>query len=147
VVVCVRLYVGIYICCCVFVVVVLLCLSYVWSYVVGRMCLVVCVCLFVCLFPDWFALQVFHEEAPPDEWLQLPGKAGKGPSRPASVSIMLRTALFPHNRARLMNSTPSPIPVFHALSTAFREVLASHRFVLPTMDEVVACETPTLSSV
>jgi hypothetical protein len=89
-------------------------------------------------------LQVFHEEAPPHEWLQLPGKAA---AKQASVTLMLRTALFPHNRARLMNSTPSPVPVFHALSTAFREVLASHRFVLPTMDEVVSCEFPKLSSV
>ena len=124
-------------------------------YVCGRMCLVVwsCVCLvvwsyvFVCLFVCLFsASQVFHEEAPPEEWLQLPGK-GQAAAKQASVSIMLRTALFPHNRARLMNTTPSPIPVFQALSTAFREVLASHRFVLPTMDEVVSCETPTLSSV
>ena len=132
-----------------------------WSYVCGRMwvcvcvrsyvfgcvvvcvlgCVVVCVCLFVCLFS---ASQVFHEEAPPEEWLQLPGKAA---SKQASVSIMLRTGLFPHNRARLMNSSPSPVPVFQALSTAFREVLASHRFVLPTMDEVVSCESPQLSSV
>ncbi len=103
-------------------------------------------CLFVCLFAVCAASQVFHEEAPPEEWLQLPGK-GQAAAKQASVSIMLRTALFPHNRARLMNTTPSPIPVFQALSTAFREVLASHRFVLPTMDEVVSCETPTLSSV
>ncbi len=125
-----------------------------YVYVCGRMCLVVwsCVCLvvwshvFVCLFAVCAASQVFHEEAPPEEWLQLPGK-GQAAAKQASVSIMLRTALFPHNRARLMNTTPSPIPVFQALSTAFREVLASHRFVLPTMDEVVSCETPTLSSV
>ncbi len=118
------------------------------------MCLVVWSCvslvvwskLFVCLFAVCAASQVFHEEAPPEEWLQLPGK-GMAAAKQASVSIMLRTALFPHNRARLMNTTPSPIPVFQALSTAFREVLASHRFVLPTMDEVVSCETPTLSSV
>jgi hypothetical protein len=138
----------------------------VWSYVCGPMwvcvcvrsyvfgcvvvcvlgCVIACACLFVCLFAVCAASQVFHEEAPPEEWLQLPGK-GQAAAKQASVSIMLRTALFPHNRARLMNTTPSPIPVFQALSTAFREVLASHRFVLPTMDEVVSCETPTLSSV
>jgi hypothetical protein len=122
-----------------------------YVYVCGRLCLVVWSCVrlvvwsyvFVSLFAVCAALQVFHEEAPPEECLQLPGKAAKQ----ASVTIMLRTALFPHNRARLGNSTPSPVPVFQALSTAFREVLASHRFVLPTMDEVVSCETPKLSSV
>ena len=135
-VVCVRSYVGmcmgavVCVCSCGCV-----CLV-VWSYVFG--------CGVVWLFAVCSASQVFHEEAPLDEWLQLPGKAA---AKQASVSIMLRTALFPHNRARLMNTTPSPIPVFQALSTAFREVLASHRFVLPTMDEVVSCETPTLSSV
>ena len=99
--------------------------------------------MFVCLFAVCFALQVQHEEAPPEEWFQLPGKAA---AKQASVTLMLRTALFPFNRARLGNSTPSPQPVFQALSTAFQEVLASHKFVLPTMDEVVACEAPMLSS-
>ena len=69
-----------------------------------------------------------------EEMLHLPGPAAKQ----ASVTIMMRTALFPLDRARLRNTTPSPIPVFQALSTAFREVLANHRFVLPTMDEVVS---------
>ena len=105
-------------------------------------CVVVCVCLFVCRS---FALQVQHEEAPSEEWLQLPGKAAA--AKQVSVTLMLRTALFAHARARIGTSTPSPVPVFHALSIAFREVLASHRFVLPTMDEVVSCETPKLSSV
>ena len=91
-----------------------------------------------------FALQVQHEEAAPEETLPLPGK--KGVVKQASVTLMMRTALFPFNRARLGNSTPSPVLVFQALSTAFREVLASHRFVLPTMDEVVACEVPKLSA-
>jgi hypothetical protein len=81
-----------------------------------------------------FALQVQHEEAPSEEMLTLPGSVAKQ----ASVTIMMRTALFPLDRARLRNTTPSPIPVFQALSTAFREVLANHRFVLPTMDEVVS---------
>ena len=80
------------------------------------------------------ALQVQHEEAPSEEMLHLPGPVAKQ----ASVTIMMRTALFPFDRARLRNTTPSPIPVFQALSTAFREVLANHRFVLPTMDEVVS---------
>jgi hypothetical protein len=136
VVVCVRSYVGMCMC------------AVVCVWLCGRVCAWLCgrMCLFVCLFAVCAASQVFHEEAPPEEWLQLPGK-GQAAAKQASVSIMLRTALFPHNRARLMNTTPSPIPVFQALSTAFREVLASHRFVLPTMDEVVSCETPTLSSV
>jgi hypothetical protein len=118
--------------------------SYVFGCVVVCVlgCVVVCVCLFVCRS---FALQVQHEEAPPEEWLQLPGKAAA--AKQVSVTLMLRTALFAHARARIGTSTPSPVPVFHALSIAFREVLASHRFVLPTMDEVVSCETPKLSSV
>ena len=117
--------------------------SYVFGCVVVCVlgCVVVCVCLFDCRS---FALQVQHEEAPPEEWLQLPGKAA---AKQASVTLMLRTALFAHARARLGTSTPSPVPVFHALRIAFREVMASHRFVLPTMDEVVSCETPKLSSV
>ena len=79
-------------------------------------------------------LEVQHEEAPSEDMQTLPGSVAKQ----ASVTIMMRTALFPFDRARLRNTTPSPIPVFQALSTAFREVLANHRFVLPTMDEVVS---------
>jgi hypothetical protein len=59
-----------------------------------------------------------------------------------SVTVMMRTALFPFSRSRLRNTTPSPADVFQSLVLSFREALASERFVLPTYTQVMA-ERPT----
>jgi len=55
---------------------------------------------------------------------------------------MIRTALFPHFRARLKNVTPNPKEVFHALAMSFREALATKCLVLPTLEEVLAQYEP-----
>ena len=70
------------------------------------------------------AHQVTHvAERHPDELL-----------RAHSLSCMLFTCLFPHNRARQLNSTPSPLAFFQALGTSITESLLSESFVLPTME-------------
>ena len=51
---------------------------------------------------------------------------------------MMRTALFPHCRGRLSDTTPSPWSAFECMTTAFRESLASLRFELPTLEECEA---------
>jgi hypothetical protein len=55
-----------------------------------------------------------------------------------SVAIMLRTSLFPYNRARLRNTTPSPVPVFESLALSFLHALAAESFVLPSYAQVMA---------
>jgi hypothetical protein len=55
-----------------------------------------------------------------------------------SVAIMLRTSLFPYNRSRLRNTTPSPIPVFESLALSFRQALEAESFVLPSYAQVMA---------
>ena len=68
---------------------------------------------------------------------QVTHVAGSHPDellRAHSLSCMLRTCLFPHNRARQLNGTPSPQPFFQALCASFTESLLSESFVLPTME-------------
>ena len=76
--------------------------------------------------------QVTHEATLPGELLEVPGLGSCG------VSVMLRTALFPHNRARLRNTTPSPLPVFEALARCFRDGLAARPLRLPSLAECKA---------
>ena len=58
--------------------------------------------------------------------------------RAHTVSIMMRTCLFPYNRSRCQNTTPSPQDVFRKLALCFTEHLASHRLELPTLARVQA---------
>jgi hypothetical protein len=74
--------------------------------------------------------KVHHQDSA--DLLSLPG-LGK-----CSVTVMLRTGLFPHNRSRLRNVTPSPPEVFYALSDVFKEFLAKAEWTLPTLPEVMA---------
>ena len=61
----------------------------------------------------------------------------------AAVTVMARTALFPHCRSRQRNTTPSPPKVFFALAQAFRLAASSHSYRLPTLAE---CEHAHTSS-
>ena len=53
--------------------------------------------------------------------------------RAHSVSCILRTCLFPHNRARCMSTTPNPVAFFRELATGFTMHLSTERLVLPTL--------------
>ncbi len=77
------------------------------------------------------------------ELLQLDGFG------PCSVTVMLRTALFPHNHARLRNTTPSPVVVFHALARSFRESCARGNWRFPSLAECEAAllEVPSPAAV
>jgi hypothetical protein len=80
--------------------------------------------------------QVHHRAASSQaELLQL---AGFGQ---CSVTVMLRTALFPYNHARLRNVTPSPVVVFQALARSFRESCARGNWRFPSLAE---CEAALL---
>jgi hypothetical protein len=77
--------------------------------------------------------QVHHRVAScPSELLHLPSFGQ------TSVTVMLRTALFPFNRARMRNTTPSPVVVFQALARSFRESCARGVWRFPSLAE---CET------
>ena len=58
--------------------------------------------------------------------------------RAHTVSVMLRTCLFPYNRARCQNTTPSPPEVFRALASSLTEHLVAHRLELPSLARVQA---------
>ena len=77
--------------------------------------------------------QVVHTEAVEHELARF-GAEG----RPCSIAVMMRTALFPHCRGRISDTTPSPWSAFECMTTAFRESLASLRFELPTLEECEA---------
>lgn len=57
-----------------------------------------------------------------------------------SVTVMLRTSLFPYNRARLRNTTPSPRPFFELLAETFRAYSVEMPWRLPTLAECVQSE-------
>ncbi len=54
-----------------------------------------------------------------------------------SVTVMFRTALFPHCRSRCRNTTPAPPLLFEKLSESFLSSLATLTFELPSL---AACE-------
>ena len=76
--------------------------------------------------------QVTHEAAQLGDLLEVPGLGRCG------VNVMMRTALFAYNRARLRNTTPSPAPLFEVLTRCFREALAARPLRLPTLAECQA---------
>ena len=73
--------------------------------------------------------QVLHCAADGHELLHVP------PVGAYAVTVMFRTALFPYNRARLRNTTPSPSVVFERLVQHFRHSFSSDVFRLPTLAE------------
>ena len=77
--------------------------------------------------------QVVHTEAAEHELARF-GAEG----RPCSIAVMMRTALFPHCRGRISDTTPSPWSAFACMAAAFRESLEHLRFELPTLEECEA---------
>jgi hypothetical protein len=55
-----------------------------------------------------------------------------------SVTIMLRTTLFPHDRSRLMGTTPAPQVWYHRLAASFSTSLATMQWQLPSLAECEA---------
>jgi hypothetical protein len=72
--------------------------------------------------------QVTHELSEPWELLEVTDLGL------CSCTIMCRTALFPHCRARGRNTTPNPQEVFFALARAFASSLRNHQFRLPSFE-------------
>ena len=54
------------------------------------------------------------------------------------VTCMIRTALFPLHRSRVMHATPSPQLFFRALVESFNESLTSQEWVLPSLEQCLA---------
>ena len=81
-----------------------------------------------------------HSAAPASEMCDL-GKLGK-----CSVTVMLRTALFPFHRSRVRNTTPSPVEFFQGLSKVFVKDLAGAGWVLPTLAQCLAEEAPDVGA-
>lgn len=63
------------------------------------------------------------------------GRQARREGRPCSIAVMMRTALFPHCRGGLSDTSPTPWSAFECMTMAFRESLASLRFELPTLEE------------
>ena len=76
--------------------------------------------------------QVTHEAAEAGDLLEVPGLGHCG------VNVMARTALFSFDRARMRKTSPSPAPVFAALTRCFREAFAASALRLPTLAECQA---------
>ena len=53
------------------------------------------------------------------------------------VVLILRTALFPHDRSRGKQSIPQPEGVFRALASSFLASLQKEKFVLPTIEQCI----------
>jgi len=75
--------------------------------------------------------QVTHRPSMPDQL--LPHRLGQ-----MSVTIMLRTTLFPHDRSRLMGTTPAPQVWYHRLAESFSTSLATMQWQLPSLAECKA---------
>lgn len=82
-------------------------------------------------------LHQVHHVAP------LPGEILKGSGLATSpefddglsVTVMLRTSLFPHCRSRLRNTTPAPVAMFAKLAESIRCSFAQLTFCLPTLQQ------------
>ena len=57
---------------------------------------------------------------------------------PCSITVMMRTALFPACQSRLKNTTPAPPPFFEILAQTFREGLVAGVWQLPSLAECEA---------
>ena len=87
--------------------------------------------------------QVTHHVPRPGEVLRGSGVATSPEfAEGLSVTIMCRTALFPHNQARLRNVTPSPQAFFTTLAESVRASFAELPFRLPTLPEILRAVEP-----
>lgn len=84
--------------------------------------------------------QVFHQTAPVSELMDF------SPLGASSVTVMLRTALFPYVRSRRRASMPHPKVLFQLLERKAREMFKMRAFALPSMDECLEF-APVVSNV
>jgi hypothetical protein len=66
---------------------------------------------------------VQHTPSPPDQLLE----------KTQSVSVMMRTTLFPYTQSRIRGTTPHPVEFFHGISRSFALSLANSQWRLPTL--------------
>ena len=64
------------------------------------------------------------------------GEAFFGGFGPLSVTVMVRTDLFPYCRSRLLSTTPAPHGFFLMLAEAFRQATMQGCWELPSLAEV-----------
>ena len=74
--------------------------------------------------------QVFHRRCD-DDCVLVPGLGNK------SVTVMMRTGLFPHARSRTMRSNTSTPKFFASVTNSFVESMQIDGLRLPTFDEVL----------
>ena len=72
--------------------------------------------------------QVFHRQCSDAELLDA------SPLGMTSVTVMLRTDLFPYFKSRLRNRLPTPKAALFRLAFVFREALVAHDWVLPKLE-------------
>jgi hypothetical protein len=70
---------------------------------------------------------VQHTPSPPDQLLEST----------KSVTVMMRTTLFPHTQSRIRGTTPHPVAFFHGISKCFAASFANCPWRLPTLDECI----------
>ena len=75
--------------------------------------------------------EVHHRPTDEADLLEAPG-LGR-----VSVTVMARTALFPHARSRTRGCTPAPQMFFRLLADAFRRAAAAGHWVLPSLAETL----------
>ena len=77
--------------------------------------------------------QVCHLPCRDDELLDVPGLGA------CSLTLMLRTALFPGCRSRVRNTTPAPPQLLHVIAEVCSRTFATEEFRFPTLRECEAC--------
>jgi hypothetical protein len=73
--------------------------------------------------------QAYHKPTEDFEYINLPGLGL------CSMSVMLRTSLFPYARSRLRNTTPSPPELFYGLAGVFCDSFSRHTLCLPSLSD------------
>ena len=81
-----------------------------------------------------FRHQVEHRPCPASELTSL------GDLHSLSASVMLRSTLFPYNRARLAQSTPSPICVWNIVASSVEKWMSETVLQLPCMADILGQE-------
>jgi hypothetical protein len=87
---------------------------------------------------------VDHTESAPEDLLPDGRKAGTGKASRGggpgglSVSVMIRTTLFPHNQARQKETTPCPTKWFFAMQALLGDCLKKYQWRLPSLAECQA---------
>ena len=74
--------------------------------------------------------QVYHQRCSDHDLVDVPGIGRR------SITIMLRTGLFPHDRSRFMDQLPKPKCLWACMKNCMVEYFQTVAFRLPTLEEV-----------